>query len=273
MASQITDASIHCSTICSGADQRKYQSCASLVLGGESTGDRWIPLTESNAQNIADVIMWNGFIISHDTACFPDAVNVNVWRILLESWSKIIHAYGHQQMGMLQMTLRDAFFLRDIHFYCREIQTRTQILFSKTHPWLSPCKGMNTTWCMNRFIIYSKEKQKNMWNRNRFFKVQENGKRKTFVKKKQFKSERNLVISIISHYNKHRCKLSKVPCWNKNNFKLSLKPVIEQLKSIMLQIWFEILTHLNLTVLCMADLPLFGTCNQAACRVQYPWIS
>ena len=33
------------STVCSGADQRKHQSPASLALWGESTGERWIPLT------------------------------------------------------------------------------------------------------------------------------------------------------------------------------------------------------------------------------------
>ena len=47
MASQITGVSIVCSTVCSGADQRKHQSSASLAfLWGESTGDRWIPLTK-----------------------------------------------------------------------------------------------------------------------------------------------------------------------------------------------------------------------------------
>ena len=56
MASQITGVSIVCSAVCSGADQRKYQSSASLAfvnifrvtgpLWGESTGHRWIPLTK-----------------------------------------------------------------------------------------------------------------------------------------------------------------------------------------------------------------------------------
>ena len=38
MASQITGVSIVCSTVCSGADQRKHQSSASLALVSESTG-------------------------------------------------------------------------------------------------------------------------------------------------------------------------------------------------------------------------------------------
>ena len=45
MAPQITGASIVCSTICTGADQRKYQSAASLVFM-ESIGHRWIPFTK-----------------------------------------------------------------------------------------------------------------------------------------------------------------------------------------------------------------------------------
>ena len=43
MASQITGVWSVYSTVCSGADQRKHQSSASLALWGESTGDRWIP--------------------------------------------------------------------------------------------------------------------------------------------------------------------------------------------------------------------------------------
>ena len=46
MASQITGVSIVYSTVCSGADQRKYQSSASLAFVGEFTGDRWIPRTK-----------------------------------------------------------------------------------------------------------------------------------------------------------------------------------------------------------------------------------
>ena len=40
MGSQITCVSFVCSTVCSGTDQRKHQTSASLV------GDRWIPLTK-----------------------------------------------------------------------------------------------------------------------------------------------------------------------------------------------------------------------------------
>ena len=46
MASQITDVSIVCSTVCSGGDQWKHQYSASLAYVRESTGDRWIPLTK-----------------------------------------------------------------------------------------------------------------------------------------------------------------------------------------------------------------------------------
>ena len=42
MASQITGVSIVCLDICSGADQRKHQSSASLVFVRESTGHQWI---------------------------------------------------------------------------------------------------------------------------------------------------------------------------------------------------------------------------------------
>ena len=45
-ASEITGASSVCSAVCSGADQRKHQSAASLAYWGEFTSDRWIPLTQ-----------------------------------------------------------------------------------------------------------------------------------------------------------------------------------------------------------------------------------
>ena len=43
MASQMTGVLIVCSTVCSGADQKKYQAPRHWPLWGESTGDRWIP--------------------------------------------------------------------------------------------------------------------------------------------------------------------------------------------------------------------------------------
>ena len=46
MASQITSVTIVYSAFYSGADQRKDQSSASLVLRGEFTGDQWIPRTK-----------------------------------------------------------------------------------------------------------------------------------------------------------------------------------------------------------------------------------
>ena len=47
MSSQVTSIRIVYSTVYSGADQRKHQSSASLVLWGEFTGDRWIPRTKA----------------------------------------------------------------------------------------------------------------------------------------------------------------------------------------------------------------------------------
>ena len=43
MASQITSLSIVCSTVCSGANQRKHQTPRHWPLWWEFTGDRWIP--------------------------------------------------------------------------------------------------------------------------------------------------------------------------------------------------------------------------------------
>ena len=46
MASQITGVSIVSSVVCTGADQSKHQSSASLAFVREFTVDRWIPRTK-----------------------------------------------------------------------------------------------------------------------------------------------------------------------------------------------------------------------------------
>ena len=46
-ASQCAGVSMVCSTVCSGADQRKHQSSGSLAfVWKEFAGDRWIPITK-----------------------------------------------------------------------------------------------------------------------------------------------------------------------------------------------------------------------------------
>ena len=47
MVSQITGILIVCWTICSGADQRKHQTLYHWPVGGRSTSDQWIPLSDS----------------------------------------------------------------------------------------------------------------------------------------------------------------------------------------------------------------------------------
>ena len=49
-----------------------------------------------------------------------------------------------------------------------------------THDYL-PAEGMDTTWCMNPFIIYI-NKQEHLWKRNMCFKAQNNGKQNILVK-------------------------------------------------------------------------------------------
>ena len=57
VASQITSITVVYSIVYSGADQRKYQSSASLALGGELTGTGDFPTQKvSNAENVS--IWW-----------------------------------------------------------------------------------------------------------------------------------------------------------------------------------------------------------------------
>ena len=77
MASQITSVSMVCSTVCSGADQRKHQSSASQASvgggggGGNSPVTREFPSqTVSNAENIS--ISWRHHAIEqYLTYCLP----------------------------------------------------------------------------------------------------------------------------------------------------------------------------------------------------------
>ena len=57
MASQITDVSIVYSTVCSGADQRKHQSSASLAF---VNGIKWWPVNtpHKGASNVENVSIW-----------------------------------------------------------------------------------------------------------------------------------------------------------------------------------------------------------------------
>ena len=64
MASQITGVFIFCSTIGSGADQRKHQSFASLAFVRD---DRWIPSKKaSNANNVT--IWWRHHVLGKTCA-------------------------------------------------------------------------------------------------------------------------------------------------------------------------------------------------------------
>ena len=49
MTSQVTDFSIVCSTVCSGANQRKHKGSASLAF---LTSDRWVPSQRASTENV-----------------------------------------------------------------------------------------------------------------------------------------------------------------------------------------------------------------------------
>ena len=101
MASQIISVSIVCSTVCSGADQQKYQSSMPLVLVREFTSDRWIPRTQRayNAENVS--IWWLHRVVIR----FPQ--NAMLWHIHLnDSLSgcckltvTLVVQYGLKELG------------------------------------------------------------------------------------------------------------------------------------------------------------------------------
>ena len=62
MASQITSLTIDHLSDYSGADQRKYQSPASLALWGEFTGDRWIPRTNGQLRGKCFHLMTSWYV-------------------------------------------------------------------------------------------------------------------------------------------------------------------------------------------------------------------
>ena len=80
IASRITNVSIVFSTVCSGADQRKYQSSASLAfVSGECLAQ-----SASYAENVSiswrhHVIMWNVDIYSRKTLAKPSHEFANLF--------------------------------------------------------------------------------------------------------------------------------------------------------------------------------------------------
>ena len=86
MASQITGVLILYSTVCSGVDQRKHQSFASLSVWGEFTGDRWIPrshrwIPHTKASDAEHVSIWWRHHENRKYRC-------RRWVILHEMWSE-----------------------------------------------------------------------------------------------------------------------------------------------------------------------------------------
>ena len=91
MASHITGVFIVCSIVCSGADQRKHQSCTSLPLWGESTGDRWIPLTKGKWHRKCFHLM--------TSSCFWHTHSQNAYQYL-QNWT-IITLHNDMQPGQV----------------------------------------------------------------------------------------------------------------------------------------------------------------------------
>ena len=67
MASQIIGVSSICSTVCSGADQRKHQSSASLTFVRGMHRSRWIPLTKG-------LVTWKMFSFDDDITERPNSL-------------------------------------------------------------------------------------------------------------------------------------------------------------------------------------------------------
>ena len=69
IASQITSVSIVYSTVCSGTDQRKLQSSASLAFVRGIHRDQWIPRTKGQCPSAAYVRQWIGPVLVQIMAC------------------------------------------------------------------------------------------------------------------------------------------------------------------------------------------------------------
>ena len=80
MKSQITSVSIVCSTVCSGADQSKYQSSTSLALWGEITGV--VPAQRASyAENVS--IWWRHYVSCVSTLLIGHNMLI---RVELKDW-------------------------------------------------------------------------------------------------------------------------------------------------------------------------------------------
>ena len=80
MASQITSVSVVCSTICSGAIKENIKVLRHWPLWGESTGDRWIPLTKGQWRG--HIFIWwrhHGLVRTCHAKPLPEAMLAYWW--------------------------------------------------------------------------------------------------------------------------------------------------------------------------------------------------
>ena len=113
MASQITGVSIVCSTVCSGADQRKHQSCASLAFVRRS--HQWIPTQRaSDAETLSiwwrhygiaspalDRIFWNRYYLEATFHLLPNSTCDKISAVNVQKASKTRTSNNCLQMHLV----------------------------------------------------------------------------------------------------------------------------------------------------------------------------
>ena len=167
MASQITSVSTVCSTVGSGADQRKHQSSASLAFVREFTSDRWTIRTKGPVTRkmfpFDDVIMWGTNINPHEMVYLVLEIK---WRLRIINnlishifvvISKLIYYWFMNKPGLTLLELR----LK----YPRRTRSISWLLMPRLRsspgdqqPWYWQCGINNDLKDLNYFLYVRSEK-------------------------------------------------------------------------------------------------------------------
>ena len=154
MAYQITGVSIVCSTVGSGADQRKHRSSASLALCGEFTGDRWIPRTKGQWRGKYFHLMtssWFGFfcharfryIQRHNADKYYPPTSVTgpalQWLTLLTDYTAIM-CQNRTRFGTIPLLIRSmlSWFQGTANHWHIEAWIKWSLFYTQIFPYIFP---------------------------------------------------------------------------------------------------------------------------------------
>ena len=144
MASHITDVPIVCSTVCSGAAQRKHQSSASLAIVREI--HRW-PVDSPHKWSVTRKMFPFDDVIMHDILC----VTTHLLSVERADWPKLHDMFKARDAKTWQRKFPPGFPVKFVPWICYSSTLFTMLLFVwKANAWLKLKRSCNFPSQINR---------------------------------------------------------------------------------------------------------------------------